>query len=376
MTGWRARSVRSLLAFVYGIIKLCTAQRSNKVVFLGRRMNRLPLDFRLLIEELERREPGIETVAISRFVKGDDREALSFVVDVLRSMYHLATAKVCVLDSYWPTVSMLEHKPGLTVYQLWHSLGKIKQSGKQALGRVGGRSVQVAQALRMHEGYDYVVAGAEVWNPHYCASFGVTREQILNVGLPRADYLVSEREAVAARIREAHPELGRRKPVVLYVPTFRRWGRAAGAVKLARALDLDRYDLVVKQHESDRILLPRQDHYTCPGFTGTQLLTVADYVVTDYSSIALEAAILDVKTLYFVYDYERYLAGNGVNIDLYREMPGCVFQDADELVAAIDGEYPIDVLSSYKERFLFHDPGHSTRDLVDHMFEVGELCTR
>lgn len=376
MTGWRARSVRSVLAFVYGIVKLFTVQRANKVVFLGRRMNQLPLDFRLLIDELERRDPTIQTVVISHFVKGDRREAASFFIDVLRSMYHLATARVCVLDSYWPTVSMLTHKPGLTVYQLWHSLGKIKQSGKQALGRVGGRSVQVAQAMRMHEGYDYVVAGAEVWNPHYCASFGVTRDQILNVGLPRADYLVAGREAIAERIREAYPELGRDKPVVLYVPTFRRWGRAPGAVKLARALDLDRYDLVVKQHGSDRILLPRDEHFTCPEFTGTQLLTIADYVVTDYSSIALEAAILDVKTLYYVYDYERYLANNGVNIDLYREMPGCVFQDADLVAAAIEGEYPDEVLASYKERFLFDDPGHSTRDLVDHMFEVGRLCTR
>ena len=41
-------------------------------------------------------------------------------------MYHLATASVCVLDAYWPAISLLHHKKSLTVIQMWHALGKIK----------------------------------------------------------------------------------------------------------------------------------------------------------------------------------------------------------------------------------------------------------
>lgn len=376
MNGWVMRAMRGLLAVVYGAMKLVTRPRQNKIVFLGRRMDRMPLDFQLLIDEVRRREPGVETVVISRLVRGDRTEALAFVPMLMRSMYHLATSRIAVLDSYWPTVSMLSHRESLTIYQLWHSLGKIKQSGKQAIGRSGGRSAKVASAMRMHEGYDFVVAGAEVWNPFYRASFGVNNGQILNFGQPRADYLLHDRESVAARIRSAYPALGRDKPVVMYVPTFRRHERATGALKLAAALDLSRFDLVIKMHDSDELLLPPQAHFTCDEFTGTQLLTVADYIVTDYSSIALEAAILDVRTLYFLYDYETYLANNGVNIDLYAEMPGCVFQDADELVAAIGDGYPEEALAAYKKKFLFPDPGHSTRDLTDHIFEVGGLCRR
>lgn len=376
MTGILTRLARALGAALYAIIKLLTRERPNKIVFLGRRMNRMPLDFRLLIEEIRRRDPSVEVAVISRLVKGTKQEALGFLPLLLRSMYHLATSRVAVLDSYWPTVSMFEHRKTLTVYQLWHSLGKIKQSGKQALGREGGRSAVVAEAMSMHEGYDYVVAGAEVWNPFYRAGFDIGDEQILNLGQPRADYLLTERDDVAARIRAAYPELGRDKQVVLYVPTFRRGERATGALKLANALDLDRFDLVVKQHDSDDLVAPPQPHFTCPEFTGTQMLTVADYIVTDYSSIALEAAILDVKTLYFLYDYEHYLANNGVNIDLRAEMPGCVFEDADELVGAIDADYPDETLVAYKKKFLFADPGHSTRDLTDHIFEVGGLCRR
>ncbi|MGF2949660.1 CDP-glycerol glycerophosphotransferase family protein [Microbacterium alcoholitolerans] len=368
--------VRVFLTVVYTAIKLVTRVDENKVVFLGRRMDREPLDFRLIIEELRRRDPNVKVATLSKLLRGgDSRETFMFAPVLLKSLYHLATAKVCVLDSYWPAVSMLTHRRSLVVYQIWHSLGKIKQSGKQALGRTQGRAEHVAKGMRMHEGYDYVVAGAEVWNPQYCASFGVSEDQLLNIGLPRADYLLREKDAIAARIRRRHPELGE-KPVVLYVPTFRRGENATGALKLAAELDLDKFTLVIKKHESDTLIYPPQEHHTCPDYTGTELLTIADYVITDYSSIALEAALINVKTFYFLYDYEHYLESNGVNIDLDNELPRCVFRDAPELMRALEADYPYDVLKRYQEKFLFPDPGHSAKDLVDHMFTTGGLCTR
>lgn len=368
-------AARIFLSTIYAIIKLFTRVDEKKVVFLGRRMNRLPLDFRLIVEELQRRDPDVKVAVLSKLIKGEHRETFTFAPVLLRSLYHLATSKVCVLDSYWPAVSMLTHRKDLVVYQIWHSIGKIKQSGKQAVGRAQGRQAYISTGMRMHEGYDYVVAGGEVWNPQYSASFGVETEQLLNIGLPRADYLVNEKENIAAQILAKYPEL-KDKPVVLYVPTFRRGERAKGALKLAGTVDLDRFNLVIKKHESDSMLMPPQHHFECPEFTGTQMLTVADYVVTDYSSIALEAALIDIKTFYFLYDYEHYLESNGVNIDLDSEMPGCVFRESDELREAFVKEYPFEMLQRYQKKFLFEDPGHSTTDLIDHMTEVGGLCIR
>ncbi|WP_332644895.1 CDP-glycerol glycerophosphotransferase family protein [Aeromicrobium sp.] len=375
MSGLRIATVRLLLATVYGAIKLVTRVDERKVVFLGRRMDRLPLDFRLIIEELQRRDPEVKVAVISKFVKGDRRETFAFLPVLLKSLYHLATSKVCVLDSYWPAVSMLTHRRSLVVYQIWHSIGKIKQSGRQTVGRGQGWAEHVAQGMRMHDGYDYVVAGGPIWNSHYCAAFGVVPDQLLNIGLPRADYLIHEKERIATRIAETYPEL-MTKPIVLYVPTFRRAESASGALKLASAIDLDRFNLVIKKHETDSLLLPPEKHHVCPEFTGTQMLTVADYVITDYSSIALEAALIDVKTYYFLYDYDHYFESNGVNIDLDLEMPGCVFRTPAELRMALADDYPVETLRQYKEKFLFDDPGHSTTDLVDHIVEVGELCIR
>ena len=72
---------------------------------------------------------------------------LKFSAVMFKSMYHLATSRVCVLDSYWPPVSLLKHKEELRVIQIWHAIGKIKQSGLQSVGKKSGRKAEYADFL-------------------------------------------------------------------------------------------------------------------------------------------------------------------------------------------------------------------------------------
>lgn len=374
MRRWMVLVVKVSMAAVYWVLKKLTSVDSNKIVFLGRRMDRTPLDFKLLLEELKQKNPEIRPVILSRLYRGGFKETLRFAPVLIASIYHLATSKVCVLDSYWPAVSALSHRSELVVYQIWHSLGKIKQSGLQTLGRDHGHNHSVADVMKMHQGYDYVVAGAKVWNPKYVESFGVHEDQLLNFGLPRSDYLHNEKSRLAARIFRRYPELGQ-KPVVVYAPTFRRGTDADGARRLVEALNTDHVNLVIKMHGSDSLLMPDNGYLDIPDFTATELLSVTEYLITDYSSIALEAAILDVNTLYFVYDREEYLKNNGLNINLDQEMPGCVFESAEELSQALERPYPTETLQKYKNKFISLDLGHSTSDLADHILTVGELCS-
>ena len=361
---------------IYAVLKLVTRVDPCKITFLSRHSDGITRDFRMLIQELERRDPNIVIATVSSRFEGNPRAALRFGFASLRSLYHLATTKVCVLDSYWPAVSSLRHRPELVVFQAWHSLGKIKQSGRQTLDREQGRSQKLAHSMRIHEGYDWVIAGGKAWNPFYCASFGVDESKLLNIGLPRADYLVNHRQQIARRVLKSHPELAQ-KPAILYAPTFRRGsGPDTGARDLAAAIDRDRFTLIVHGHKDGNLLMPDGEYVTCPGFTGPELLTVAEYLVTDYSAIAVEAALIDVKTLYYVHDHDEYLATNGLNIDLFEEMPGCVSESAEEIARVIDGEYPMDALRAYQAKFIFDSPGRSTENLVDCFFEKGGLCTR
>lgn len=67
---------------------------------------------------LREMKPDIKTVMITKRADKGLGNMLMFAVQTLRSMGHLATARVCVLDSYWPAVSILKHKDSLAVVQI------------------------------------------------------------------------------------------------------------------------------------------------------------------------------------------------------------------------------------------------------------------
>ena len=41
-------------------------------------------------------------------------------------MYHLATSRACIVDTYIIPVSILKHRDELIIIQIWHALGAIK----------------------------------------------------------------------------------------------------------------------------------------------------------------------------------------------------------------------------------------------------------
>lgn len=355
---------RMFLTLCYAPLKVFPVN-FKKVLFLSRQSDETSLDAVLLIEELRGRCPDLEVVCICCRVEKTLSSKLRFANCLLASLYHLATSKVCILDSYWPPVSILKHKSELKVIQMWHALGKVKQSGQQALDRPGGRERRVADVLKMHQGYDFVIAGGEAWNRFYCESFGVSESSIRNIGLPRIDHLVRNAEAVRERIVASYPLLGD-KQVILYAPTFRRVGGTSLSA-LLDVLDLERFCVIAKPH-------PNQEIGTdcrvteCPTVSAMDLLTVAEYLITDYSAISLEAAALGVKTVYYVYDYDLYRETTGLNIDLYAEMPGCVFQDAADIPAILSDRYPYESFERYRSKYLFNCVGESAKEIADVVF--------
>ncbi|MDR1184773.1 MAG: CDP-glycerol glycerophosphotransferase family protein, partial [Coriobacteriales bacterium] len=65
---------------------------------------------------------------------------------------------------------------------------------------------------------------------------------------------------------------------------------------------------------------------------GIDLLEIADYVITDYSAIAFEAALLRRKVLFYVPDIADYRLSPGLNIDMDELFPLITFGDVASLV--------------------------------------------
>jgi CDP-ribitol ribitolphosphotransferase len=356
------------LAVLYAPLKLFKTDK-NKILFLSRQSNVATNDFKLLKRELESRDKDIKIVGI--YQRNDKKLSakFKFLIATLRSLYHLATAKVCVLDAYWPAVSVLHHKESLKIIQMWHAFGKIKKSGYATLGKEFGRSEKLAKVMKMHANYDLIIAGGKAWNKYYCESFNTTEDKLYNVGLPRIDYLLKRQDQIKKKVYAKYPEF-KEKPVVLYAPTFRR-GKDVDCSELVENFDYDNYYLVIKPHPNQSLIYSEKEGlYSCKEFTSNDILAICEYLITDYSAIALEGAILKKKTYYYLFDFDEYVSKNGVNINLFEEMPNESYKDINDIINRIkSNDYNMAELDKYISKFLPEKLGVSTKKIVDKIQE-------
>ncbi len=354
-----AHALKFLIKLVYRFNRN-KAVEDDLILFLSRQSSEINLDFRMISEELDRRGSYRKVFICSR----QDDSGWKFLRDNLKSVRWFARCKVCILDSYSIPVCLLKHKKEQTVIQIWHAIGKIKKSGYQTLDTTSGRSSDMARILKMHKNYDYIIAGGKAWNRAYCLSFNTTEDKLLNYGLPRIDHLLASAEGNRQKVLKAYPQFAD-KEVLLYAPTFRK-GWDLDWEPLAEAIDYSRYALVVKAHPNQKLTVDREGCYLCEEFKAIDLLSVASYLITDYSAIAVEGAALGCRTYYYIYDKEKYMANNGLNLDIEEEMPHCAFRDARQLADAIASDvYPMEEFRQYQNKFLPEDLGHATANIVD-----------
>ena len=355
---------------IYTFLKL-KKTKNNKIVFISRLDNKKSLDFTLLENEIKKNNKNVKCVFLCMRVTSFTKDFFGNIKYTYECLSNLANAKVCITDSFVPAISVVKHKKTLKVIQIWHSMGAIKKFSYQTVGSTSGRDEKTAKILNMHKGYDYIISGSKEMTKYFKEAFGYSEEYFLNYGLPRIDYLLNNEEKIKKKILKDYKVLNKKKNI-LYAPTFRTTYEDK-TIDLINNIDFNKFNLIVKSHERQKDLNINNQVLTCDKYSALDLITVSDYIITDYSGIAIEAAILDKKTLYYVFDYEEYSENNGINIDLFKEMSGCVFRDAKELCEFLDKEkYDMKKLLKYKNKYIDVQDGTSTKKIVDLVFKCME----
>ena len=358
-----------LLNIIYWFIKLLPTQ--HKVVMISRQSNVPSKEFEMLEEEICQRDPGTKVVLLCRTLDGGVDSTtftkLKYVFHMFVQMYHIATAKVVILDSYCIVISILHHKKSLKVIQMWHSMGTMKMFGYTSLDTAEGSSSKLAHAMKMHQNYDYVFASAEAYKDHLASGFNCAREKILTMPLPRLDLLKNpeyERD-IRKNIFEKYPEL-MKKPVIMYCPTFRKDETQfeKAVYNLVKAVDTEKYNLVVKLHPLSKVALDDKV-VQAKEFSSFDMLFVADYVISDYSCIVYEAAVRNIPLYFYNFDMELYTDGRGLAIDYVKELPGLISKNAEEIVSSIEQEsYDMEELKRFSDKYVV-PVNNATKNIVD-----------
>ena len=341
------------LRIVYCFLKFLP--KEDKIVFLSRQSNHKSIDFQLIEEEVLKRG-NYKLVFI---FKTFNKNYFDYFLCVHKKMYHLATSKICIVDSYVEVVSVLNHKD-LKVIQIWHSMAAIKKFGYQSIDKKMGRKSSVSEAIKMHRNYDLIISGSDEMAEYFSEAFNSIK--VLSLGLPRIDYLVNNKDLIRDMYKDKI-----NKPIVLYAPTFRD-----GVDKLAYSLidnfDFENFDLIVKLHPKTKIKVTDDRLKTDLKMNTMKLLPLVDYVITDYSAISVEASAIDKKVFFYIDDYDEYIKDNGVNINIKEEFSELVVTK-DNIVDKLNSEYNYEKLKEIKSRFVKATDGKITERLVDIILE-------
>ncbi len=224
--------------------------------------------------------------------------------------------------------------------------------------------------------------------------------EVLECGYPRNDVLFADTETLKAT--DAVGESGqdpeadaadRPRKNILYAPTWRddNYSGEGGWYGYDPKLDIealekalgDEYTLTVKLHylvKCKKSTFPAGSiesgflRVADKGEDMAGLLKKADLLITDYSSVMFDYALLDKPMFFYAYDLERYRDElRGWYFDFEKEAPGPISRDTEGLIADIrsmsmnpaESDKWREKRKEFKERFAAFEDGHASERVAE-----------
>lgn len=330
--------------------------------------------------ELERRTPPIPVRFVTYRARPGLRGRIASAREALCAGYRLATARLFVVDDWFFPMYAVTPRPGTFRVQAWHAAGAFKKFGHSVLDRSFGADEEMVRLVPIHSNYDLCLVSSAAATPHYSDAFQLPRDRFTSaLGLPRTDlFFDADHRARATAAIHHRYELPTSRRILLYAPTFR--GDSVHAARYADDLDLatmrdalaGQWVLLLRRHP-----FVRESADLPPDLAGfvvdvsdwpdvNELMLVADLLVTDYSSVIFEFALLDRPMAFFAPDCAAYERERGFYFDYRTGVPGPVFQTTRELAAyAATGRFDLERVRSFAREWFDVADGHASERFVD-----------
>lgn len=345
--------------------------KKNRIVFISDRRRDLTGNFEFVYDILKE-----DTSLDMKFVL-DDREIKDMSLgNAFRFGFYLATSKVILVDDYTQLLYKIPRRQGTTLIQLWHACGAFKTFGYSRMGKTGGQK----QSNPAHRNYDYAIVSSKEISKFYAEGFGLSLEKAVATGIPRTDIFFDAvyKEKARREFYEQYPQL-KEKKIMLFAPTFRGNGKLSGhypvekfdVVRMYEELNGE-YAIIVKHHPfvQDRSVIPEKYQDVIIDLSENSelndLLFVTDLLVTDYSSVIFEAALLDIPMLFYAYDLQRYISTRGFYYEFEKFVPGKIVYSFGQAIKAVQNkDFETEKIPKFKTRFFDDLDGRSSYRVVE-----------
>ncbi|MBT2508206.1 bifunctional glycosyltransferase family 2 protein/CDP-glycerol:glycerophosphate glycerophosphotransferase [Streptomyces sp. ISL-98] len=275
----------------------------------------------------------------------------------------------------------LTKRPGQVLLQTQHGT-PLKSMGLDLQDHpAAARSTDFARLLDDVDKWDYCLSAnrhsSKVWERAYPSGYNT-----LEYGHPRNDVFQRATATDVARLRETL-SVPKGSTCVLYAPTHRDYSRtqrlSLDLERISRELG-PRFVILTRAHHSYNAPLSRpssartsriidvSDHHSVE-----TLCLAADALITDYSSLMFDYAVLDRPIVIHTDDWDAYDAARGTYFDLREFPPGAIARTEDELIGIFAGGHwrgsrSAQLRAAFRARFCAYDDGRAAERVVRHVF--------
>jgi CDP-glycerol glycerophosphotransferase len=339
---------------------------------------------RAIYEKLRELAPHIHAVwVVDSQHAADFPASVEHVVAGTREYYSLlARAKYLVNNVNFPN-DVVKRKG--TVHVQTHHGTPLKTMGLDLRhAAMEGRGMNFERLLRRAARWDYSISqnvfSTLVWERTY-----PTKYESLETGYPRNDVLAN---ATDEDVERARTGLGLEPgtKAILLAPTHREYlpdyQPTVDVARLAAGLGPE-YTILLRVHyfygeqaapsggENAARIIDVTGHPSIE-----ELCLAADALLTDYSSLMFDYAVLDRPIVIHAPDWEEYRTLRGTYFDLLAEPPGVVTTAEEELIAAFRsgsawGDEAARLRAAFRERFCSLEDGRASERVVRRVF-LGE----
>lgn len=253
----------------------------------------------------------------------------------LKDIDAIARSRYIFIDDYCPVFNFIEPDRDTVLTQVWHAGVGFKSVGYARFGISG--SPDPYQSA--HRRYDYALVGNEQLRDIYAEVFGIEQEALLATGMPRLDHFLDADRQASTRedLLGRYPWMSQGR-VIVFAPTFRGAGQKTAYYPYDTFID---YRALWEMCERTNSYFVFEMHHfiderpeISPQYADrlfdlsderlSELLSVADVLVTDYSSCFYDCLLLEKPVVFYVPDKVEYSATRGVQRSVDDMAPGIV----------------------------------------------------
>jgi len=327
--------------FMYKILWIFPVKK-NRVLFssyFGRNLSDSP---KFLYEELIKHRDDLEIIWVQNRKNPELQKAgvKSVKYNSWEYLYYSATSKYWIDNCHGYHLRRPREE---TIYlQTWHGtpLKKIAQD-------IEGKEYDYSKKCWALESsyWDYMISPSKKLNKLFSRAFKVSEDIMINAMYPRNEFLINgDIPAIKDKVSKTL-RISQGKKVILYAPTFRNGETENYRVrfdceKLKDELG-EEFVFLLRVHPNVKRVSPEifENGYVVDASKYDdiqELYAAADILITDYSSVFFDFAILKKPMIFYPYDYEHYKnEERGFYFDYEKLVPGPIAFEEEGVIEEI-----------------------------------------